>query len=310
MARFLVLGSARQDIYLSDHEAFHATGRSFDRLAAGKSTEIEQIIYTVGGEGLVSATALARHGHEVVLLSQIGDDVAGRAISEALDRENIDTSYLSDTPTSASAVILLNGRQRTIITAKPTVRAHFSVADLNLVQPDWLFVNSLDGDMHTLRSFLEQAHQNQVKTLFAPSSAELSQPKKLLGLLEDTDLLCLNKTSAAQLVPGTILSELLYRLLNYTPVVIITDGPMGGIAGTRASAYRFGIYEDVEVLDRSGASTAFYASFLAHLTSGHTFKSSLIFASAAATSVITKIGVLDGLLSGSEPLHPMPIQKL
>ena len=85
---------------------------------------------------------------------------------------------------------------------------------------------------------------------------------------------------------------------------------MGGIAGNGSEVYRFGIYEDVAMRDATGAGDAFGSGFLAHFASGHSFRNSLMFASANSTSVVTKLGANKGLLYGDEPLHPMPIQKL
>ena len=112
------------------------------------------------------------------------------------------------------------------------------------------------------------------------------------------------------LVPGTMLIELLYHLSGYVKTVIITDGPMGGIAGNGEEIYRFGIYEDAKVKDSTGAGDAFGSGFLAHIVDGYSFKNSLIFASANSTAVVAKIGASKGILTGSERLHPMPIQKL
>ena len=62
--------------------------------------------------------------------------------------------------------------------------------------------------------------------------------------------------------------------------------------------------------DSTGAGDAFGSGFLAHLAAGHSFKESLVFASANSTSVVSKIGASKGLLTGTEELHPMPMQKI
>ena len=187
-----------------------------------------------------------------------------------------------------------------------------SKKDLDLIQPDWLYTTTLRGNMKTLLNFFEKAKSLGAKTMFNPGVKELAEPKKLIGLLEDVDILLVNKSEAAKIVPGVLLSELLYHLNNYVPIVIITDGPMGGIAGNRETGetYRFGIYEDVKIKDATGAGDAFGSGFLAHLAAGHSFKKSLVFASANSTAVVGKIGANHGILTGTEELHPMPIQKL
>ena len=166
--------------------------------------------------------------------------------------------------------------------------------------------------MEKLLEFFEKAHEVDAKVVFHPGDAEIAENKKMLGLLSETDVLILNKRQAAELVPGNILSELLYHLNGYVPTTIITDGAMGGIAGDAANKeiYRFGIYEDVRVKDRTGAGDAFAAGFVAAKASGKSFRQSLVFASANATAVIQKIGSRTGILTGRDELHPMPMQKL
>ena len=148
--------------------------------------------------------------------------------------------------------------------------------------------------------------------MFNPGVKELKQAKELHRLLEYVNILIVNKAEATEIVPGVVLSELLYHLNNYVPTVIITDGAMGGIAGNRDTNeyYRFGVYEDVRMKDATGAGDAFGSGFLASFANGKSFKNALIFASANSTSVVTKIGANRGILTGREKLHPMPIQKI
>ena len=62
--------------------------------------------------------------------------------------------------------------------------------------------------------------------------------------------------------------------------------------------------------DATGAGDAFGSGFLAKLADGAEFVDALQFASANAASVVQKYGASTGILTGSEDLHPMPIQQL
>lgn len=311
--RFAVLGAALQSTYLIDRNDLFVGNE-----LSGGEVEIDKISYGVSGAGINTAIALARQGHEVVLISNIGQDAGGDAIMRALDKEEIDSSYIyniSRRATGLSTVLLdKKSGEATTLTHRGASGNfdNLTAEDLNLIQPDFLVANSLNGDMEKFLEFFEKAHEMGVKVVFRPDEAEINEPKKVLGLLSDVSILILNKTAAAKLVPGSILTELLYRLNNYVPMVVITDGAMGGIAGNRETGeiYRFGIYEDVKVKDKSGVSDAFCAGFLGALAAGKSFRQSLIFASANATSKATQIGANEGLLNGDEILHPMPIQKL
>lgn len=320
MARIVSLGSALQDIYLIDHDDLTATrigeNAIFGKVLVGSKVDIDKISYEVGGGGVNSAITFSRHGHETIFIGNIANDPAGYAIIKTLDTEGVDTSYINflERKTTGTSVVLLDSKsgERTILTCRGSSNqfGNFSEDDLDLIQPDWLYVTTLHGDMDTLKRFFEKARKIDTKIMFNPGIKELENTKELIGLLKYVDILNVNKTEASKMVPGNTLSELLYRLNNYVETVIITDGPMGGIAGNSSEIYRFGIYEDQKIKDATGAGDGFGAGFLAHLASGKSFRSSLIFASANSTSIISKLGANKGALYGDEPLHPMPIQKL
>ena len=320
MARIVSLGSALQDIYLVDHDDLRPTtvGETaiFGKVLVGSKVDIDRIRYEVGGGGVNSSITFARHGHEAVFIGNIARDPAGAAILRTLDKEGVDRSYVSfeSRKTTGTSIILLDEKsgERTILTHRGASEkfSNFSEEDLDLIQPDWLYVTTLRGDMDTLLRFFEHAKELGIKIMFNPGVRELAETKKLIGLLEDVDVLLVNKMEAAKIVPGSILSELLYHLNSYVETVIITDGPMGGIAGNGQESYRFGIYEDTKIKDATGAGDAFGSGFLAHFAAGRSFKNSLVFASANSTAVVQELGANKGILSGGEKLHPMPIQKL
>ncbi len=320
MARIVSLGSALQDIYLIDHDDLVAKpvdkGSIYSDILVGSKVDIDKVSYEIGGGGINSAISFARHGHEVIFMGNIAHDSAGEAVVSMLDRENIDSSYINflGKKSTGTSVILLDERsgERTILTYRGASAqfGNFNEEDLDLIQPDWLYVTSLKGDYDTLERFFKKAKQIDARIMFNPGGEELKEHKKLVELLQYVDILNLNQSEAKKIVPGVNLSELISHLKNYSDIVIITAGPMGGVASNDDETYRFGIYEDKKVKDATGAGDAFGAGFLAHFASGKSFEKSLIFASANSTSVVTEIGANKGILTGKERLHPMPIQKV
>ena len=282
MARIISLGSALQDIYLIDHDDLIPT--------------------SIGGEA--------------IFMGNISRDPAGAAIIRTLDREGVDSSYVNflERKTTGTSVILLDTKsgERTILTCRGASEqfGNFDEKSLDMVQPDWLYVTTLRGDMDTLRRFFKHAKDLGVNIMFNPGVRELENGKELVELLKYVDILNVNKSEASKIVPGVVLTELLYHLNNYAPITIITDGAMGGIAGNGEETYRFGIYEDVRIKDATGAGDAFGSGFLAALSAGKSFRSALIFASANSTAVVSKIGANRGILTNREKQHPMPIQKI
>lgn len=320
MARILSLGSALQDIYLVDHDDLVPTAIGetaiLGKILVGTKVDIDRISYEVGGGGINSAITFARHGHEAVFMGNISHDPAGAAIIKVLDREGIDSSYVNflERRNTGTSVILLDSKsgERTILTCRGASEqfGNFSEHDLDLIQPDWLYVTTVRGDMDTLKRFFKHAKDLNINIMYNPGVKELENTKELIGLLKYVDVLNVNKVEASKIVPGVVLKELLYHLAGYVKTAIITDGPMGGIATNGTEMYRFGIYADQKIKDATGAGDAFGSGFLAHLAAGKTFKNALIFASANSTSVVGNLGANQGILPGNTKLHPMPIQLI
>ncbi len=320
MSRIASLGSALQDVYLIDHDDLRPTtigeNAIFGKVLVGQKVDIDKIAYEVGGAGVNSAISFARHGHEAVLLANIARDAAGASIIKVLDYEGVDNSYINfiTRKSTGTSVVLLDSvsGERTVLTYRGTSEQFGDIpeGDLDLIQPDWLYISTLHGDFDTLERFLKKANQIGTKIMLNPGKEELREQKELIRLLKFVDVLIVNKVEASKLVPGVTLLELLYHLKNYTDIAIITDGKMGGIATNGDEVFRFGLYEDLKPKDTTGAGDAFGSGFLAHFAAGKSFEESLIFASANSTAVVSKFGANRGILTGEEKLHLMPIQKV
>ena len=149
----------------------------------------------------------------------------------------------------------------------------------------------------------------RVKVMLTPAGPELAEPDKLKTILEDVEILCVNKEEMQKLVHGETLEELVRHGLNMVPVVIVSDGPNGVCASDGKTIVTAGMYEDVKVVDRTGAGDAFASGFLSQWAVGKSLKDSIIFASANSTSVVTQIGAKTGILHQGVQLHDMPLEE-
>lgn len=157
MSRIVTIGAAVQDIYMLDRDDFEGVelGQSvsiFGRMVTGSKVDIDKVHFDVGGGGTNAAVTFARHGHETILMSNIGHDASGDAVLECLDRENIDSSYIEFTREhTGCSVILVDVKkaERTVLGFRGASRdfSNLKAADLENIQPDWLYVTSLRGNM-------------------------------------------------------------------------------------------------------------------------------------------------------------------
>lgn len=314
------IGAAVQDVFLSHSDEFiPVAGKDkkelFLQLELGSKEDVNKINFSTGGGATNAAVTFARQGLHAIFNGTIGHDPAGESVLRDLDREGVDTqhvSYSNKYNTGYSVLLLAPNGERTILTYRGA-STHYNVKhfDLNDVDGDldWLYISSMAGSVEVLDKILHQARAKGVKVCMNPGKGELAQPRKLKSLLEDIDVLLVNKDEAAQMVEGETSEELVRHLSRYVPTAIISDGPNGVVATDRKTIVNAGMYKDVPVVDRTGAGDAFGSGFLSQWCQGVSLKDSIIFASANSTSVVQTIGAKYGILSPPNKLDDMPLTE-
>lgn len=313
MVKILSIGKATQDVFLkSDEFDPHKEGtKLYTHLPLGIKMAVEDVTFETGGNATNVAVTLARQGIDAYYLWDLGNDPASQAILSVLDQEGVDTSAVKqdDKYQSGYSVIMIatNG-ERTILNH---AGVSSKTVDMSRIKDmDWVYPTSLAaGGIGLLRQIVDEAEKHNVKVMLNPAGPELAHPEKLKALLESVDVLCCNKEEMSLLVAGETLEELALHGLNYVPVVIVSDGPNGVVATDGKTIVRAGMYEDVPVIDRTGAGDAFASGFLSQWSQGKSLKDSIIFASANSTSVVGKIGAKGGILHKNVKLHEMPIHE-
>lgn len=318
MVKMLTIGAAVQDVFMSHSDEFKpvtdkAAHETFLKLDLGAKADVNNIVFSTGGGATNAAVTFARQGLETQFMGAIGHDSAGDAVLQDLDKEGVDTTHVSFSDkyhTGFSVLLLAPNGERTILTYRGA-STHYDIKhfDLSKANADWLYVSSMAGDMDILDKIFSQAKELKMKIFFNPGKDELRQPDKLRGLLEDVDVLSVNREEAQQIVSGHDLEELIRKVLNYVPAAIISDGPNGVMACDGKTIVRAGMYEDVKVVDRTGAGDAFGSGFLSQWAIGRSLKDAIVFASANSTSVVTKVGAKAGILQKHVTLHAMPLSE-
>lgn len=312
----VTIGKSTQDVFLRSAEQFQQfehKGVKYEQLPVGQKLDLDEVIFATGGNVSNAAVTFARQGLNSKYAWCLGNDVASEGILKDLDKEGIDTSHVFQGEpyrASYSTVIMLSGGERTILNYKGTMPTVDSTElDLSVIEEgDWIYISSL-GDMDLLNNIITRAAEHGVKVMLNPAGVELKNPDKLKGLLEDVEVLTVNKEEAQMIVEGETIEELARHAHNYCPVVIVSDGPNGAVATDGNTVVTAGMYEDVPVVDRTGGGDAFGSGFLAYYSQGHSLKDSIIFASANSTSVVQKVGAKEGILYQGTQLHNMPLTE-
>lgn len=310
------IGKSAQDIFLQSTKAFEPfehKGVFYEQLPLGQKLDLDEVTFSTGGNVANAAVTFARQGLHSVYSWCIGDGITSDTILQVLDKEGIDTRFVSRSPeykASTSVILLASNGERTILNYKGKMPT-FEHNDLNfnvLDGADWVYLSSL-GDIRLLEQIIGEAAKRSVKVMLNPAGSELAEADRLRSLLEDVEILITNKEEAQQIVEGKNLDELVRHGLSYCPVVIVSDGPNGATASDGKTIIHAGMYEDVPVVDRTGGGDAFGSGFLSQWSQGKSLAEALIFASANSTSVVTKIGAKEGILHQGVELHDMQLQE-
>ena len=295
--KILTIGAAVQDVFLGNSDEFNLISadpeHDFVSLGLGSKIDLNQINFATGGGATNAAITFARQGLKTSFMGIIGDDVAGNIILRNLDEEFIDTSRVEIDKlrsTDYSTILLAPNGERTILTYRGA-SSHIHANNFKLTEGEFDFIKT------------------NTKIAWNPGSKELSQPEKVKTLLDDVELLIINKQEAQELFSGESIEELLRAGLLFVKNIIITDGQDGVWASDGKSIVRAGMYEDVKVIDRTGAGDAFGSGFVSQWVQGASLSESILFASANSTSVIQYIGSKDGILKKNAKLHSMPIME-
>ena len=312
----VTIGKATQDVFLKSTNAFKEfehKGVKYEQLPVGQKLDLDEVIFSTGGNVTNAAVTFARQGLHSKYSWCIGDDAPSEIILQSLDREGVDTTHVHQSErfkASYSVILMLTGGERTILNYKgtmPTAKDH--ELDISLIEEgDWIYISSL-GDMELLERIISRAAKHGVKIMLNPAGVELQQTDKLKGLLEDVEVLAVNKEEAQMIVHGESSEELVRHLTHFVPVAIVSDGPNGVVATDSKTIVEAGMYEDVPVVDRTGAGDAFGSGFLSAYAQGKTLKEAIIFASANSTSVVQFVGAKEGILHKHTELHDMPLTE-
>lgn len=312
----VTIGKATQDVFLKSSKAFEPhehKGVMYEQLPLGQKLDLDEVIFTTGGNVTNAAVTFARQGLHSKYIWALGIDVSSQAIMQALDSDGVDTSGVMQHEgyrASYSTILVSNSGERTILNYKGTdLPADGELLDLGVLSTaDWVYLSAL-GDINLLEVILTKCAEYGVKVMLNPASAELNEIDKLRVLLEDVTVLAVNKEEAQQIVEGQSVEELARHITRYCPVAIVSDGPKGSVTTDGKTVVTAGMYEDVRVIDRTGAGDAFGSGFLCQYSQGGSLKDAIVFASANSTSVVGQIGAKAGILHLGAPLHDMPLTE-
>ena len=308
----VAVGNATLDIFLWVQETnkhFRLNEETKELcIKAGDKALIDNAYLMTGGNAANVSVGLSRLGFKTAIIAEIGEDEFAQKIINSLAGEGVSEAFLQKTHNKSSSfsVIINYKSERTIFAEAVEKEQNFSFENISA---QWVYLTALSEKWEeAYKKTLEFAKNNNVKLAFNPGTLQLDSGLEFIeDIIKKSEIVFLNKEEAAKICNTQVTNEenfirdLLLQIKNKAAkIVVITDGANGSFLIDDQNNIFSHKASDVNVVERTGAGDAFASGFLSAVLSGQSFKDSMEWGSLNASSVISKIGAQQGLLTKQE----------
>lgn len=297
MGRVFVAGSINMDVV--------ATADRHPRL--GETVAGRHVLYFPGGKGANQAVAASRLGARTTLIGRLGKDSFGAELKTFLREQGIDLGYVVATAEAhtGTAMITVAEADNTIVVI-PGANGLVDADDVEIVPllAGDVAVSQFEIPQPAIAAFFRRGRAAGATTLLNPAPAQKTSDE-LLALV---DILVLNETELG-LLAGTELSDSddAAKLIKAArklqaradQTICITLGRRGvlALAGREEIAVPGRV---VKAVDTTGAGDCFAGALAAQLADGVPLRAALIFANAAASISVQRMGAGPSMPTAAE----------
>ncbi len=265
------------------------------------------IITRAVGNAANASVAARRFNLSSALLATVGGDEEGSRILAQLEKERIDSQFMSIEKSMATNYhyVLRYGPERTILIKHEPYHYKLPVVQLEKTSPAWIYFTTISKESvafhHELAAWLKD--HPETKLAFQPGTFQIQLgTEELKDVYAVTHAFFCNKEEAQRILnkPHADFAELHAGIRALGPkLVIITDGPNGLTASDESgSGWHLPMYPDPKPpVDRTGAGDACSSTIMAALHIGIPFQEALRYGPINSMSVVQYIGAQEGLLS-------------
>lgn len=282
----------------------------------GSKLEIKEIVFATGGGGTNVAVTFARQRFQTACVGVVGEDITGQEVLWELKKEGVNTDFFqkhNDNLTAYSIILVHPDAERTILSYKGEGQ-HFDVkkVPLDKLDADWFYLDSMGGHYDLMWALVNHAINHGIKIAFNPGGKELDHGlEKLKPILKHIDIYITNREEGAQLVgvPSrnqNIILDKLQKLIK--GFIILSDGHNGVKVRNGKTEYSASV-PDSPVVERTGAGDAFGSGFTSEYIRSGSIEKAIQFATANASSVVTKFGAKAGILR-KDDWGPWPLVRV
>lgn len=316
MFDLITIGDATFDTFLvlDEHSKQVRLHRKKNELALNYADKIyiNDTHQSLGGNATNMAVGATKLGHNVGIVTELGDDLTGHIIRDELDHQGVNTSLITQHKGKSSrfSMVLNYLSERTILSYHAS--RNYTLPDL----PDtkWLYYTSLGHSFPLLQKKLLRHIRNHsdLQVAMNPGSYQLHYPDILRQMLPYVDLLFVNKEEAAIISgkKGSIKSQGRYLHELGANIVVITDSSRGSYCSSLETGmlYHMAPYP-IDPIAKTGAGDAYASGFLSAIIHGESITTAMQWGTANASGVIETFGAQKGLLSQTDIIKRIKTYK-
>lgn len=262
--------------------------------------------YFPGGVTANYLVAVARLGGLSGFIGAVGDDSYGELLIDDFVKENVDTVCIKKVVNKTTPVnfIFVAKGEKTIIQSPHMYTTKIELTDLNesYIADSKLLHTTIIHQNVTVKA-LDIAKRNNVKiSIDLESQIALRGWNNIKNVLLKADVLLPNKEGAKSITNSNNPERAAKILVKKgIPIVIITLGSNGVLITTNDFQKRIPTYDINNIIDTTGAGDTFNGAFsLAYWIKGWDLEKSCIYANAAASLKIQKLGARSGMPNETE----------
>jgi sugar/nucleoside kinase (ribokinase family) len=253
---------------------------------------------SVGGNANNVAVGVRKTGLRTSIVTELGDDIYGFAILQALDVARVDTRFVKMLKGKETrySVILNYKSERTILSYHTPRKYTFP----KIPKTKWIYYTSLGKNFEKLQSKLITYLKKHPETKLAsnPGSFQMKNKQHFKKILPYIEVLILNKEEATRLVGKKKNIKLTLKALIKlgAKTTVITDGGKGSYATDGENFFSLPA-SSVKPVAKTGAGDAYTSGFLSAMIRNKSIEAAMQWGTANSSGVIQKFGAQKGLLN-------------
>nr|WP_106780504.1 sugar kinase [Lysinibacillus timonensis] len=279
----------------------------------GKLEDAPYLNQKIGGAESNVLIGLARLGHDVAFISQVGNDPFGKRIIKSIRAEGVDVTnvkVLDDVPTG----LLFKELRTKKATHVYYYRRNSAASKMNvesipidaIIQSKYIHLTGITPALslscrEMIFKVIEIAKNHQIPIIFDPNIRfklweEKEAREVILAIAEQADYILIG-ISEAEFLVGTTDHQEICRLLTKkdSQVVVIKKGADATVYSLNGQLYEVPTVSTSEILDPVGAGDAFAAGFIHGLLTNQSLDTSVAYGNLMGACVIQQFGDIEGL---------------